>query len=193
MDQDEVRDGGTGPSACIPLRVQARMHYCLVDQGISLARMARTPPFHVVPLRTLENWSAADGWPELRRQAQEDWAARVRERIGDELIQKRIDQLRSLENLEAQVKDLLDSGVLQFRSLEGAIHALVRLAQVTDDLREKVLADLPGARSREPRPSLVPRLTHDEARSVAAHILALRRGRDMGQKGEMACPQVTKK
>lgn len=161
----------------LSLRHRALLFYCYENQASSIASMSQQAPFNQVALRTLECWSAADRWQERRQQAQERWAIRVQERIGNQLVQKRVDQLRSLEKLDVQIGEFLESGSLEFKSLESGISALVRLAQCMDDLREKVLGDLPRARPQTPEKALVPDLTPDEAREAAKAILEIRRNR----------------
>ena len=178
-----------GVMAGLPLRVQAQIHYVYVDQTISLARMAVSPPFDAVPLRTLEYWSATDRWTEQRRQFEEDVTARVRDKVCDELVQKRVDQLDNLEKVEKEILTALKAGKIQWRSKESAVHAFVRLALAVDGLREKILTDLPGARSQGQEKMLTPSLSPDEVRAAVKAILETRRKRKRAEGAEQLGPE----
>lgn len=157
------------------LRRLALVYYCFEAPGTSIAQMAVHPPFNGVSRRTLENWSVKDRWADRRHKAEEALEAEFQKKMGAEHIQKRRAQLESLEEVEKDILEFLESGRAKMQSFEGGVRALIRLAEFMDALREKVLGYLPGTHTGTPENVLVPDLTRDEAREAAQAILEHRR------------------
>jgi len=151
------------------------MFYCFTDQDISIAAMSRMVPFNSVSQKVLEYWSATDNWQERRRQAREEMAAKVQEQIGDLLVKQRIEQLGHIEKMERQVREILESGTLEFRSYEGGINAFVRLAQFEDQLIEKILGELPSHKAEPREPPRTCSLTDEEKMLAVKAVLESRR------------------
>lgn len=170
------------------LRRWACQYYTLSVNQVSLSEMSKTPPFSRVPKRTLEKWSSDDGWVSKRREAQERIRQIVEQQLGNEIAQERMNQLKELQRVYdegiRQLTDETEGGRLRANSFEGAVGAVVRLADLMDTWREKLARQVggviesteAGAGDGDDRVyTPAPKLSVDEARSVVKEILRMRR------------------
>ncbi|MCP4604395.1 MAG: hypothetical protein GY847_28380 [Proteobacteria bacterium] len=159
------------------LRTQATICYCIERPSISLGKMARMSPFDQVSRRTLENWSRADGWVDRRQQAQDELIERAKLRVGDTLIDEKIQQLRSLERLSDEVREYLESDRLKARSYESLVNAYVKLMELIFEQREKLLSDLSPTQRSEYYPPISVELSEAEKKDAVEAIKEHRRKR----------------
>jgi hypothetical protein len=151
-----------------------------ISHDVSLAAMSKMPEFNSVCLKTLENWARNEQWTRRRSEFEEQVRVRVQAKMADELAQKQIDTLQSLEKIYGEILQTIKSGELKFRSYEGAISSLVRLAGFIEELRDKVLASLPSQKAKT-QTTTAPNFTPEEARAAVQAVLALRRRRQREQ------------
>ena len=116
-----------------------------------------------------------DGWAHRRRQALDDFEARVQKAVGDRIVQKKIELLDRLEEIEDRFLDECGPGRLKFRSLDGAVDAVVRLVRLAEDLRGRIIGPIDLQSSGDQDRTPVPKLTMNEAMEAARKILEVRR------------------
>jgi len=155
-----------------------------MDQG-SIADWQRTPLFQIIPLETMQRWSAQDGWVEKRRVFFDSIRKRAEAKLGTVLAQARFEQLKESRKVKDVAFNLIvkkgKKAVLEAKSMEGMINAYTKLIQVIDEQSEK-LADMvlpePAASlegSDTMLPVVRPRLSQEEAAAAALTIVRMRR------------------
>jgi hypothetical protein len=145
-----------------------------ISHDVSLAAMSKMPEFNSVCLKTLENWARTEQWTRRRYEFEEQVRVRVQAKMADDLAQKQIDTLQSLEKIYGEILQTVKSGELKFRSYESAINSLVRMAGFIEELRDKVLATLPSRKAKT-QTAIVPNFTPEEARAAVQAVLEHRR------------------
>ncbi len=165
------------------LRWSAGLYYTTDLQGSTLERMSKHPFFGKMSFQTLASWSTQDRWVERRQQNLDQWRRLIENKIGSELVKARTNQLDDMRKLFDKLMKKAMGGRLKTRSLEGAVSALVKLADLMDTWNEKlfriVIPDMPGGSVSPMSPQMMadakPKLTQREARKAARAVLDERR------------------
>ncbi len=166
------------------LRWSGGLYYTTDLRGTTLEQMAKHPYFGKVTFNTLANWSTQDRWVERRQQNLDQWRRLIENKIGSELVKARTEQLTQMRKLFDKLMKKAMAGRLKTRSLEGAVSALVKLADLMDNWNDKlfrvVIPDMPGGSMVSPMSpgmmaSAKPKLTQSEARRAARAVLDERR------------------
>lgn len=166
------------------LRFSAGVYYTTDLQGVTVAQMSKHPIYSCVSRKTLDAWCTADKWVERRREVQQRWRRKIEDKVADELARTRIEQLKGLEKVYSKALKKLEDNLVEAKSWEGVATALVKVAQLMDDWREKiggtVVSVIPDTRHSESGQSpltgkMKSQLTEREARDMALMIMKKRR------------------
>jgi len=147
--------------------------------GVSVRQMSEMEPYDTVGRPRLEKWCQVDEWLKRRQRHFEDIRAEVEATVAKKLVEVRVKQLEEVDTLFSDVVGDLKASVVEAKSKEGLIGALVKLLEAGDHLRDKLAQDvvpqhLGSAQQGEGIP-LTPKLTDQEAAEAARAILKRRR------------------
>lgn len=166
------------------LRFSAGLYYTTDFQGTTVEKMAKHPIYGAVKLTTLRTWCAEDRWVTRRSQNLERWREAIERKIASEIVKARQDQLERLRAIFDKTAKKLEDDVVEPKSYEGLMQALVKLASLMDEWNEKlgraIIPDMPIATPTEASiaaPQTKPQLTDAEARESAKVIMSMRRQR----------------
>lgn len=173
------------PNSYPYLRMMAGKDYATDMSQRSIAELQRTPLYEIVPLDTMQRWSAQDGWVEKRRVFFDGVRKKAEEKLGTALAQSELEQLKKdqqiLDDAFNRLVTKAKAKVLEANSWEGAVRAYVALAQMVTERRIRV-ADLvipePAASLQSQDhmlPVVRPRLSQEEAAAAALTIVRMRR------------------
>ena len=167
------------------LRFSAGVYYTTATEHITTAAMAKHPVYSVVPRATLERWCTEDKWVDRRIEQMERWRRKIENAVADELARTRIAQLKGLESVYDKALKKLEENLVEAKSWEGVATALVKIAQLMDEWREKiggtVVSVTPATPDhgvddvRELSAKMKSRLTEQEARELALMVMQKRR------------------
>lgn len=136
------------------LRRLAELHYTTTQGKVSLASMAATHPFNEVSLSTLEIWCNEDNWVRKRQDFFSAIADEIKAKIHGAVVASRVEELKSLDKLRQDIYGTLlpspsdyedENGVITpppVKSYEGLVSAFVKLSAFTDQLKDKVAAEI---------------------------------------------------
>jgi hypothetical protein len=160
--------------------------------GCSMEDLMHVPEFkgHVTK-GVIAKWSKEDRWVERRAEFVEKLTAHVTTKVCSDLANMRIVRINKLQLIYDKVMEKFiqefEKGALEFRSLDGSINCLTRMAAVIDDQQEKlteqVLPAVPKVletsmdepTQQDLHQSLVPQLNQAEGRDVIRMLLSKRR------------------
>jgi len=171
------------------LRFAASMVYISTPRGVSLVEMGRMEQFKGVTRRTLETWSAEDGWRDKRIEFQEAAKSRVSTELMNKLVQARNVQLNDLAAMWSDgFAQMFPKGrgaklrKPQVKSYEGLLNAMIRLHESIDGTRERMAESfIPETFRQAPDEMgtavgmpITPQLTQEEARAAAKLMIQMR-------------------
>lgn len=85
------------------VRMLAGVLYATDTDGGTIASIARHPILSTVGTATLQRWSTEDSWAAKRAANYAEWAVKINERIGNELVQQRLAALEKLHVVENHI------------------------------------------------------------------------------------------
>ncbi len=137
-----------------------------------------------VSIHTFRDWAREDKWTDRRNTFQKNWQEKLQRTMGDALIRRRMRTMERMDGILDQALTKLETNAVLMNSWEGVAGVLIRIIEKMDEFHEKVAGHLipavvsgpsqgggPAPISHEARP----RLTDEEARGAALHIIKLRR------------------
>jgi len=163
------------------LRYAAGIYYSTDLNACTVDEMAKHPVYGTVPLYRLKRWSWEDEWLKMREANKEKWRQRIEAAIGNKLAQARVRQLEGLERIYNKALEKLEHDLVKANTWEGVAGILVRLAEVMDESRSKMAAEVwpsmvTHAGDNGNMQSMVrPKLSREEARAAAMLIIEKRR------------------
>ena len=165
------------------IRIFASQAYA--TSSLSIAEIARHPVFSVVPQATLEKWSLADKWVDLRQEFQEKTKRRIQNVLANEVVQERSNQLQEMVVLRDKLYNRIINQIDKLPeedNIATLLNAFSKLAELSDrfmqDLSEVIVpAAFPEGEGDVMRPVSVvkPQLTMEEARAAARLLTRMRR------------------
>ena len=160
------------------LRYAAGSEYITNFAGLSIRELAKRSPFDQVSPASLTRWAVEDEWVRRRQQYFQTITHEAEKRLQEKLIRARVDQLSKMEDIAIQMADEILSGIVQAKSKEGMVTALVRLLESSEAMREKLAAQVVpaylGGVQQETLP-LTPHLSNEETRAAVTAVLQQRR------------------
>lgn len=124
------------------LRYSAGITYTANMDGLTVQDLAAMPMFKDVGLSRLQYWRSKDKWDERRREILERWREQLERKVGSEIIQARITDMKRLEGLYCKALTKLEGDYIPANSWEGMAGAAVKLSKTLDDMRQRIGADL---------------------------------------------------
>ena len=122
------------------VREQCKFVYIVSREKVSLGDLVNHSWFKGrITLVSLERWSTAESWVELRRQHAEQWRRQITEETGRELIEARREWLQNLRTIAGHVfKQLLPDKKGKFKleaqSYESMVQAFVKAIGLMDSI-----------------------------------------------------------
>ncbi len=167
----------------VVLRNLAKTAYVTDQHGCSIDQLHKRPPFDTVHTATLYKWSTEDQWKIKRDEFNAGWQAQMQKRLGDHLIQTRINNMKLLQELYDKQMLRLKESAVQENSWEGVMAVLLRVLDKIEEYSEQIgihvvtQADSTGAAvSGAPSiPAIRPKLSEQEAIDAARMIIKSRR------------------
>lgn len=125
---EKPRQRRPSPSRNPRLRLKAGLAYATHATCPTLEQLQRFAEFRGISVRTLERWSAEDGWNEERTAFLQATMREARGRLQNEIATDQIDAVRRLKEVEEMAFTKLHDDDLKPKSWEGVLGTL---AQVT--------------------------------------------------------------
>lgn len=146
--------------------------------------IASSPEFSEVPNSTLRNWAQEDAWEERRREFIESINARVRQRIGNELVQQQIRILKDCDTIYEKNMEIF-TGQSGFdmpppKSYESFLRAHTTFIRAISEMGRDVIdvvvpPTVPQGEPVDEVSRVLPELSTEEARIAALAIVQQRR------------------
>lgn len=175
------------------LRYAAVLRYTTDLNGISVTDLGKEDLFSVVPAGTLQRWMYEDRWTEKRNAVMERWRGQIEAKLGDELVQRRLESFRQVKMIkDGLIERLKESLLSKFAdmSTKDAVDSLAKLLKLEFDMGVAVLHDamptltmqhatvrvqaVPGVTTT---PLAAPSLSQEEARAAAVAVIRARRAK----------------
>jgi hypothetical protein len=136
------------PRPDIPwIRRQAGIIYCTHAVGLTITELHRTDEFCHLSRATLVDWCREDKWVERREEVYRSWNEQIQKAMSSELVTARVNEFRQLEDIRQQGIAMLKSKLIEAKSFEGLLTALLRCGERIDDLRKLIGQEVqPGAK-----------------------------------------------
>jgi len=169
------------PNNMSSLKSMAGFYYSMSYNNCSIADMTKHPLFKVVPLRTLENWSADDDWVARRRDTQASIQQYIQQSVSKKIAEDRVAQLQKLQNIYDKGIDMLLANKLKAKSFEGLLTAITKVATLMDDWRARMAIQVGGvveggaADGAQQTAAPSAELSMQEARSLVKLLFQMRR------------------
>jgi hypothetical protein len=148
------------------LRYAAGLHYTLESGPMGL--------------RTLQRWATEDEWSQRRQANLDRWRNILTQKVGDRLLQGRVQRMGQMERIYGHAMDMLERDVLQPKSWEAVAQVALRTSQQMDEFQQSMLNQIvtPLDNDKQPLPAhVLPTLSPAEVRAAAAAIVAVRANR----------------
>lgn len=78
------------------LRHFAQMYYVTDLSGCTIEDVCNHPMMESIPVGTIKDWAHKDRWAEKRKGTLDRWREQIESKIGDELVQSRIQSIKKL-------------------------------------------------------------------------------------------------
>lgn len=184
-DKSLVIDSIPDEKSLFYLRWAAGVYFSTSINGVTIRDISTHPVFSAASHDQIKKWAADDGWIEQRRSMLERIRTTIEARIGGEIVQYRLGQMKDLQEVYTKSIDILmnRSGGMPpvVNSYEGLLNATIKLVTTLDEFREKfgrqVSPVLAGQGHQDAAGVLPvrPKLTPSEARIVAKAMLVKHR------------------
>ena len=161
------------------LRYAAGLHYTLESGPITLEAMCTLPQFANLGLRTLQRWAQEDEWSQRRQANLDRWRAVLTQKVGDRLLQGRLQRMGQMQRIYGHAMDMLDRDALRPKSWEAVAQVAMRAATQMDEFQQSMMSQIvtPLDADKSPLPAhALPTLSPAEVRAAAAAIVAVRSG-----------------
>jgi hypothetical protein len=166
------------------LRAQAGWMYTTNEKLPTVQDICELPMFREVEVKQMQHWCGADRWNERRKEFWDGINQGVRKKLGNELIQRKIEMLEDCGKIYDQNIDMImgNSGLErpQPKNYESLLRAHTNLLKTMvimghDVIDVVVPAVTPETVTLEDIPKIAPELTAEEARIAALAVVEQRR------------------
>jgi len=178
LETAEINGEGKGKGN-VWLRKLAELQYVTSQKFVTLEQLNRDEKFKHLSQGTLQFWSIQDQWVEKRKEYFERLKVKLEQKIGNALVQAHYRQLRDLDEISEQMKNMLRRNVVAPKSFEGLVQALLHVEEFRRSERLRLAGDVVnntvgGEGGGGSANQITPDLSDDEARHIATEIMKLR-------------------
>jgi hypothetical protein len=130
------------------LRYAAETAYVLTPGEMTVAELCQQAPFNGVTRAAVQKWADEGNWVARRQEHLSDLRDRINVRIGQTLIEDRVQQIADQQRICDQGLDMLEDDALQPKSFEGVAQMVVGTFRSMDQTRQSLAADIQSGLGR---------------------------------------------
>lgn len=131
------------------LRAEAALAYVTAPENPTLEQLREDERFADVPLSTLQQWSAEDGWVAKRAGFFDSLATAARQRLASQMVQQLERSLSDLDEAQKIGMAWLADPEVKPRSWEGAAGAVVAVSKRREEIARSIGLQLLPAEARK--------------------------------------------